>query len=624
MSAVSEQNKRAPIPDNMPGLGHGGRGGGGGPMRRFMPGKKPKNTRKTLVRLLKIYATQWRTLATVILLTVVSSLVGLSVPYLIGRGIDAFDTAAGTVDHLFLGKVLIALVSAYMAAWLIGTCNGLMVVGVTQKLVKALRRSLFEKLARLPLKFYDTRSHGDTMSRLTNDIDNISSTIAMTTTDLASGILQITGAFVMLLLLSPLLTLVATIAVPLTFTLTRTIAKRSRESFVGQQRHLGELNGIIEESITGIKMVKAFNRQCDVAASFEAANRQLRAYSTRAQLWAGLMMPLMNVINNISFALIACVGGVLSVSSAISVGTIASAITYSRQFGMPLGNIAGMFNNIQSALAGAERVFELLDEAEIPPDKQDSSFPSQVCGHVAFRDVSFSYIAGKPVLEHVSFTANPGEVIALVGETGAGKTTIVNLLTRFYDADSGQILIDGVAVQDMKREDLRKYFSVVLQDTFLFTGSIADNIRYARPEADEAQVQQAALLAEAHHFISRLPNGYRTQVSGSTDNLSQGQRQLLSISRAFLCDSPILILDEATSSVDTRTEKNIQRAMLGLMKDRTSFLIAHRLSTIRDADRIMVIGDRRIIESGTHDELMRRKGSYYQMVVSQTGGAAER
>lgn len=617
MSVMPERPKRTVVPDRMPGFGHRGRGG---PMRRFMPVEKPKNAKGALLRLLKIYTIQWKPITLVILLTVVSMAVTLSVPYLIGQAINAFNIEQNTVEQLLLGRVLAALVVSYLMIWLIGTINGYMVAGVTQRLVKYMRRIFFEKLQKLPLKFYDTRPHGDTMSRITNDIDNISGTIAMTTTQLVTSILQITGAFGMMLFLSPVLTLVTMITIPLRFFLTKLIAKRSRRNFSEQQRWLGTLNGIIEESITGIKMVKAFNREEDVVAKFEAANAELRKYSIGAQMWAGLLMPFMNVINNIGFACIASAGGILSIQGEIGVGVIASFITYSRQFSLPLNNIAGMLNNIQSALAGAERVFEVLDEAEEPPDKTDPRWPAAVRGKVEFRDVSFSYRSGYPVLKNISFTVNAGEVVALVGETGAGKTTIVNLLTRFYDADSGQILIDDVDIRDMKRDELRKYFSVVLQDTFLFTGSIADNIRYANPDASDDKVRQAARLASADHFIKRLPRGYETMVSGSTDSLSQGQRQLLSISRAFLYDSPILILDEATSSVDTRTEKRIQRAMLELMNGRTSFLIAHRLSTIRDADRIIVIGDGEILESGTHDELMQNKGAYYKMVISQMGG----
>jgi ATP-binding cassette subfamily B protein len=457
------------------------------------------------------------------------------------------------------------------------------------------------------------------MSRITNDVDNISSTVSQATTQLISSCITITGTLVIMLTLNPLMTAVTLISVPLFLLLTRTISKRSSVYFRDQQRRLGALNGIIEENITGLKMVKAFNRQESVTREFGSVNAELRTASTKAQTWAGFLMPFMNVINNISFGLVAMAGGILSADGLLSVGLVVSFLTYSRQFGMPLNNIAGMFANIQSALAGAERVFEVLDEAEEPADRENVRSLSGVQGQVEFKNVTFSYVPGSPVIRDVSFSVNPGEVVALVGETGAGKTTIVNLLTRFYELDSGQILIDGTDVFDISRESLRGCFSVVLQETCLFTGTIADNIRYSRPAATDEEVRAASKLAHADDFITRLPKGYDTVVTGSADNLSLGQRQLIAIARAILCDAPILILDEATSSVDTKTEKEIQQALLTLMKSHTSFLIAHRLSTIRDADRIMVIGGGEILESGRHSELMTKKGVYYEMVMSQLG-----
>lgn len=593
----------------------GGRGGAG----RFKPIEKPKNTLHTLFRLLRIYLKQWKYILLAIILTLVSSLLTLAVPLLIGRAVNAFDISSATVDTPLLGRILAALTAAYLANWLVTTLNGWMMAGVSQTLVKSMRQTLYEKLQKLPLKFYDTHSHGDTMSRITNDIDNISSTIAQATTELFSSILNITGSLVMMLVLSIPLTLVALISIPLVLLLTRSIASRSRYNFTQQFRAMGMLGGLIEESIHELKMVKAFHKEDDMIASFAQSNEELLQYSIKAQVWSGLLMPLMNVINNISFGCVACAGGLLSVRGVISVGTIASFITYSKQFGQPLNNIAGMFNSIQSALAGAERVFEIMDEPEEPLDCLTSVTLEHPKGAVSFEHVSFSYTENKPVLTDISFHVASGQTIALVGETGAGKTTIVNLLTRFYDVTGGNICIDGIDIRDFKRESLRHCFSVVLQDTCLFTGTIADNIRYGNPNASDKEVQNAAKLAHAHSFISRLPQGYQTMVSGSTDTLSQGQRQLLAIARAFLTNAPILILDEATSSVDTRTEKNIQKAMLHLMEGRTSFLVAHRLSTVRDADRIMVIGDQKILESGTHAELMQQKGYYYTMVISQMG-----
>ncbi|MDP4160189.1 MAG: ABC transporter ATP-binding protein [Bacillota bacterium] len=600
--------------ENMPKLG---RMGGG--RQRFVPTAKPKNTRGTLVRLIQIIM-QWRkSLLLGVLLTILSSVASLFTPLLVGKAINTFNIKTNRIDNSVLSIILIALVSCYLASWIIDTINGVLMTKITQKLVKHIRSELFSKLQRIPLNFYDTRANGDTMSRITNDVDNISSSISQTTTQLIAGIFTITGALLMMLILSPILTLVATISILLVVVLTKTIASRSRRYFLGQQQKLGALNGLIEETILGLKMVKAFNRQRAILADFNSINYELCSYSTKAQTWSGFMMPFMNVINNLNFTFIACAGGILSVKGKITVGVVVSFLTYSKQFGQPLNNIAGMFNNIQSALAGAERVFEVMDEEEETRDHSKVKELKNPNGEVEFCDVSFSYNTGMAVLKNINFKVNSGEVVALVGETGAGKTTIVNLLTRFYDLDQGKILIDNTDIKDISQKSLRSCFSVVLQDTFLFTGTIYDNIRYSRPSASEREVREAAKLAHADEFISRLPKGYETIVTGSTDNLSQGQRQLLAIARAILCNAPILILDEATSSVDTKTEKEIQQALLTLMKNHTSFLIAHRLSTIRDADNILVIGGGEVLENGTHDELMNIKGAYYKMVISQMG-----
>jgi ABC-type multidrug transport system, ATPase and permease components len=601
--------------ENMPNLG---RMGGGGP-RRFAPTAKPKNTKATLLRLIKIFMLWRKSFLIAVVLTLMSSAFSLFTPFLLGKAINTFNTKTNLVDTSLLTVIILALISCYLASWLIDTLNGVLMARVTQRLVKHIRSEFFSKLQRIPLNFYDKRSHGDTMSRITNDVDNISTTISQTTTQLIASIFTIAGSFIMMLILSPVLTLVAMVSIPLFLVLTKTIASRSRRYFLGQQQKLGALNGVIEENIVGLKMVKAFNRQQTVLADFNHLNQELCSYSTKAQIWSGFMMPFMNVINNLSFTFIACAGGILSVKGAITVGVVVSFLTYSKQFGMPLNNIAGMFNNIQSALAGAERVFEIMDEEEEAPDLSNINELTNPKGEVEFRDVSFYYNPGRPVLKAINFQVSPGEVVALVGETGAGKTTIVNLLTRFYDLDQGKILIDNIDITEISRGNLRSCFSVVLQDTCLFTGTIYDNIRYSRPSASDQEVKEAAKLAHADEFITRLPKGYDTIVTGSTDNLSQGQRQLLAIARAILCDAPILILDEATSSVDTKTEKEIQHALLTLMNNRTSFLIAHRLSTIRDADKIMVIGSGEILESGTHDELMKRKGFYYEMVINQMG-----
>jgi len=610
--------QRIPRPEaKVPAIGMMRPGGGGA--NRFAPGAKPKNAKSTLVRIIKIYMRWAKTIFLAMLLTAISSLMSVAIPYFIGKAISTFDITDRTVDTKMLMWYLLVIAALYAANWLILSLNGVIMLKVSQKLVYTLRRQVFEKMQKLPLGFYDTRSHGDTMSRITNDVDNISSTIAQTTTQLISSILTLVGSFAVMIKLNLPLTLVVLLCIPLVTILTRVIASQSRAHFLAQQRNLGLLNGVIEENILGLKMVKAFGKQQDILEQFREINERLTESSIKAQTWAGYMMPLLNVINNLIFTATAIVGGILSVAYNLSVGTVVSFLSYSKQFAHPLNAIAGMFNTIQSALAGAERVFEILDSEEEVADAENAVDVDHPSGEVTFDNVCFSYNKTTPVLKNVSFSVRAGEVVALVGETGAGKTTIVNLLMRFYDADSGRILIDNKPITDLKRNSLRKCFSVVLQDTCLFTGTIMDNIRYSQKEATDEQVINAAKIAHAHDFISKLPKGYHTIVSGATDNLSQGQRQLIAIARAVLCDSPILILDEATSSVDTKTEKAIQRALVSLMKNRTSFLIAHRLSTIRDADRIIVISDGKIAESGNHESLMNKKGQYYKMVVSQMG-----
>ncbi|WP_420852053.1 ABC transporter ATP-binding protein [Pelotomaculum isophthalicicum] len=587
--------------------------------QRFNPTAKPRDTKGTLIRLVKIFKIRRKSILLAALLTIISTAISIITPLLVGRVINTFNINTNLVDFSLLRTILIALVLCYLASWIIDTLNGVLMAKVTQELVKHMRAEFFSKLQRVPLNFYDTRSHGDTMSRITNDIDNISNTISQTTTQLIASVFSITGAFVMMLVLSPILTLVVLVSVPLFLILTKVIARHSRRYFGGQQQKLGALNGVIEENIVGLKMVKAFNRQQNVLEDFKKTNCELCSYSTKAQIWAGFLMPFMNVINNLSFTFIACAGGILSAKGMITIGVVVSFLTYSKQFGQPLNNIAGMFNNIQSALAGAERVFEIMDEDEEVPDTAGAKELNNPKGKVEFCNVSFSYDAGKPVLKNINFKVQPGEMVALVGETGSGKTTIVNLLSRYYELEQGSILIDNTDITDITRKSLRSCFSVVLQDTCLFTGTIYENIRYSRPHASDVEVREAARVAHADEFISRLPKGYDTIVTGSMDNLSEGQRQLLAIARAILCNAPILILDEATSSVDTKTEKEIQNAFLTLIEHRTSFLIAHRLSTIRDADKIMVIGSGEILESGTHEELMKNHGVYYKMVISQLG-----
>ena len=621
MTHNSNNNRRAePNIQNMPsppgGFGGrpGGTGMGSGQGSRFSPQEKAKDARGTFRKLLNFYFKEAKSLFAVIVLILIDTAVIVSGPFFIGRSINAM---ADGVDFGLVNTYALILGAVYISHWALNISQGLIMNVASQKIVRTMRKALFDKLQRLPLTYHDAHTHGELMSRLTNDIDNISLTIAQSTTQLVSAAITVLGSLLMMSLLSIPLTLTVLITVPLVFILTKFVAGKSRKMFLGQQRELGKLNGLIEESIGGQKIVKAFNMEEKITGKFSRTNKELRNYAVRAQIWSGLLMPFMNVITNIGFVCVAAVGGILSVNGMVSVGTIASFTSYSRQFTFPLNNIAGMFNSLQSALAGAERVFEILAEAEEPADVEGAVDIGIPKGDVRFEDVTFAYVPGVDVLKNVSFTVKAGQKIALVGETGAGKTTIVNLLTRFYDATGGTVYIDGTDIKKCRRDSLRRAFSVVLQDTCLFTGTIADNIRYGRPEATDAEVTEAAKAANADAFIKRLKHGYNTLVSGGIDSLSQGQRQLLAISRAVLCGSPILILDEATSSVDTRTELHIQEAVSRLTAGCTSFVIAHRLSTIRDADVIMVVSKGNISETGSHDELIALGGIYAEMYYSQ-------
>lgn len=596
-----------------------GGGGKGGGSSRFDPSSRARDARGAFRRILGLFVRSGKAVFIAAGLTAVSSGCGVAAPYFLGRAFDAFAGTGGALDRSLLLTILSVLVLVHITNWLVTTVSGVLMLRATQRLVFGLRRAFFEKLQHLPLGFFDTTAHGDTMSRITNDVDSISSTIASSATQIVSSVLTLTGSVAVMLSLSWRLTLVVLICFPMVYGVMRLIATKSRKYYIRQQKRLGELNGVVEESILGMKMVKAFSRQDQAVEHFTKVNEELYDASYRAQTWAGFMMPLTNVISNLTFAFVATAGGVMSLESGLAIGIVVSFLSYTKQFVRPLNNVASLYSSIQQALAGAERVFEVMDMAEETPDGADAVALGSVRGEVRFEHVSFSYDKHTPVLRDVSFSVKPGETVALVGETGSGKTTVVNLMTRYYDADEGKIFIDGVEITKLKRESLRSCFSVVLQETCLFTGTIMENIRYSRPQATNGEVVAAAKLARADDFIRKLPRGYQTEVSGGSDNLSEGQRQLLAIARAVLSGSPILILDEATSSVDTGTEKDIQRAMVKLMNERTSFLIAHRLSTIRDADRIMVLANGRIIESGSHSELMSLGGSYYEMVMSQTG-----
>ena len=619
---MAEQPSRAAEPGgmrggNIPPIGmQMGMGGGpGGPGARGMaPKVRAKNTSLTLRRIWGYLGRQRASLVYVLILTAISSLLSLAGPYLIGTAIDKYIIPK---DYNGLVWLSCSLVAVYLLGALMTWYQSYVIIGVSQRTVRELRKDLFARLQLLPLPFFDGKTHGELMSRTTNDIENVSNTLNQSVTQLLSSVLTFVGALVLMLMLDVWMTVVSLITIPLVMLLTGQIAKRTRKYFTAQQQQLGELNGFIQETVSGQKVVKVFRREAKAAEEFDVINRKLNEVGIKAQIFSGTVGPAMNVINNINFAVIAAVGGWLAFNGLTSIGIIVSFLNYSKQFGRPINELANQFNVIQSAVAGAERVFEILDTASEYEENKGLKALTEVKGEVRLRGVTFSYKQGVPVLKNVTLTAKPGETIALVGPTGAGKTTIVNLLTRFYEIDSGEITVDGENVRELEKNSLRSQLGIVLQDAYLFSDTIRENIRYGRLDATDAEIEAAARLANADAFIRRLPEGYGTQLSAEGANLSQGQRQLITIARAILADPAILILDEATSSVDTRTEMHIQEAMNVLMKGRTSFVIAHRLSTIREADQILVIDGGEIIERGTHEELLAEQGFYYRLYTSQ-------
>ncbi|MEI7026344.1 ABC transporter ATP-binding protein [Paenibacillus sp. y28] len=593
------------------GLGPGGPGGGPG---RFTEKVRPKNTKTTLKRLWGYLGQQRGGLVTVVVLTILSSLTALIGPYLLGKSFDDY-IIPGHYDGLL--SLCVLLLAVYAASALLTWLQGYVMAGVSQRTVAVMRRDLFGKMQRLPLSYFDTRPHGDLMSRTTNDIENVSVSMNQGLPQLLSGIITVIGALVMMIGLNVWLTLLSLATIPLVTFATGRIARYTRSFFKGQQQRLGDLNGYMEETISGQKVVKTFRREEQAIAEFQAMNLELREVSVKAQILSGTTGPVMNLINNLSFALLAAAGGGMALAGWTTIGIVVSFLNYSKQFGRPMNDLANQFNMIQSAIAGAERVFEMMDADPEQDDRQLAQQLTGVRGEVIFRDVSFSYKPDVPILQDVSFTARPGDMIALVGPTGAGKTTIINLLTRFYDIQKGTITLDGANIQSLDKNSLRSQLGIVLQDAYLFSDTIRENIRYGRLEATDAEIERAAKLANADSFIRKLPQGYDTPLTAEGGNLSQGQRQLLTIARAVLADPAVLILDEATSSIDTRTEMHIQAAMRTLMQGRTSFVIAHRLSTIREADLILVIDGGRIIERGTHEELLNQGGCYHGLYTSQ-------
>jgi ATP-binding cassette subfamily B protein len=520
-------------------------------------------------------------------------------------------------DFSAIGRVLGIVAGLYVFSALFSWLQGYLTAGVSQRLVYGLRREVDLKLGKLPLKYFDDHARGDILSRITNDIDNIATTLQQSLTQIMTAVLTLIGVLIMMLTISPLLAAISLLTVPLSVVVTMVIAKRSQKQFARQWEATGRLNGHVEEMHTGHNIVKVFGRQKEAIATFDEENEKLYAASFKAQFISGIIMPAMMFIGNLNYVGICVVGGLQVASGALSLGEVQAFVQYSRQFTQPITQTASIANVLQSAVASAERVFELLDEAEELPDTVTPVVLEQVTGRISLRDVSFRYLADTPLIEDLNLDVRPGETVAIVGPTGAGKTTLVNLLLRFYEIDSGGIFIDGVDTRDMTRDDLRRLFGMVLQDAWLFGGTIRDNIGYGRENATDEQILAAAEAAHVDHFVRTLAKGYDTRLDDDSTSVSEGEKQLLTIARAFLADPEILILDEATSSVDTRTEVLIQKAMVKLLKNRTSFVIAHRLSTIRDADTILVMDHGRIVEQGVHAELLARRGFYYELYNSQ-------
>ena len=602
----------------MPPMGSKGPGGPGGPPGRHsrINGEKPKNGKKTLAKLLRyIGRSKYIFFALMAVMLIITGL-NLAAPSIQQRAIDFITITEKrlNVDLGGLGRSLVLLGVVYAASSVFTYLQGILSAKLSQYTVKTMRRDLFDNLVHLPIKYFDTHRHGDLMSRMTNDVENISTTISQSIGSLISGVLTVLGSFAIMMVYSPLLTLISLSTIFLTIIISSVMTKFMRKYFMQQQILLGRINGHVEEMVTGYRTVVAYSKEQDAIDEFSSMNNELRRCGIRAQICGGVMGPLMNCISNFGFVLIAAFGGWFTMRGMITVGTIQAFILYSKQFSRPINEIANQYANIQTAIAGAERIFEVM-EAEHETDNGTSYFTAKnVKGDICFKDVVFGYEEGKTVLKGLDLDVKRGQKIAIVGATGSGKTTVVNLLTRFYDIDSGSITVDGVPITDIRMAELRRSIAIVLQDTVLFSGTIEDNIRYGKENATPAA------HANADEFIERLPEGYAAQLSEGGSNLSQGQRQLLAIARAVLADPPILILDEATSSVDTRTEMHIQSAMVALMKNRTSLIIAHRLSTIRDADKIVVIDGGRVAEMGSHDELIALGGCYYKLYQTQFAG----
>jgi len=625
----NDVRSRQNAPQMPPMRGPGGRGGG--PMGARINAEKPKNTGRTLVRLLKYIGKSKLLVIALVLIMAFVTVSDLAGPALQGEAINTItvDPVTGKVG-VDLGRMtafLTAMGALFLVSAALALLQGVIAAKLSQRTVYMMRNDLFKKISKLPIKYTDTHKHGDIMSRMTNDVENVSNAVSQSIASLISSVLTLIGAFTMMVYYSWVMALIACITIPLTITITTNLAKFMRKYFVKRQKLLGQINGQVEEMVTSYKTVVAYGKEGKAVEDFTKTSGEFKDASVKARVWGSIMGPCMNFLGNMQYVLIAAFGGYFMLNPSalvpsLRLGNIHSMLQYSKKFTRPVNEIANQYASILTALAGAERIFEIMDSEDEVDEGKNEIAVSDIQGNIRFEDIHFAYEAGEPVLKGLDLWLKKGQKIAIVGATGSGKTTVVNLLTRFYEVDGGRITVDGIDITEIPKDTLRRSIAIVLQDTVLFSDTIRANIKYGRTDASDADMRAAAALAKADEFIERLPEGYDTMLAESGSNLSQGQRQLLSIARAVLADPKILILDEATSSVDTRTEMHIQQAMVNLMKNRTSLIIAHRLSTIRDADKIVVIKDGRVAEAGSHEELLALGGEYHKLYSNQFAGIA--
>ena len=596
----------------------------GGPGRGMMPGEKPKDFKNSIEKLVRYLGRYWYAIVAVMIFAAVSTVFSVAGPKVMARATNALVeglgkkiAGTGSIDFTYIAKVLLFTLGLYICSAVFSFIQGMIMTGITQKTCYRMRKEISEKINRMPMKYFESRTYGEVLSRITNDVDTLGQSLNQSVTQIITSVATLVGTLVMMISISGIMTLISLVILPVSAILISFIIKHSQKYFRQQQEYLGHINGQVEEVYGGHLVVQAYNKQESTIKKFEDTNQILFQSAWKSQFLSGLMQPIMQFVGNLGYVGVAISGGLLAIRGTIGVGEIQAFIQYVRNFTQPIQQIAQVANMLQSMAAASERVFEFLDEEEEELTVEHAVHLDHVDGYVDFSHVSFGYNLGQIIIRDFSAHVTPGQKIAIVGPTGAGKTTMVKLLMRFYDVTGGAIQVDGHDIRDFNRQELRDAFGMVLQDTWLFKGSIMENIRYGRLDATDEEVIEAAKAAHAHHFIQTLPGGYQMELNEDASNVSQGQKQLLTIARAILADNPILILDEATSSVDTRTEVRIQKALDNLMRGRTSFIIAHRLSTIRNADLILVMKDGDIIEQGTHEQLLAQKGFYADLYNSQ-------